>query len=240
MRVVDVLLAFTGTETWHRLTDLATATNLKKPVVYRILQTMMVRGLVVADEGSHRYRLGPAAHALGNSAARQSSLRAAALPVMTRLADATKETITLSARLGLRRVYVEQVESSQTIRITVQVGQQVGLNLGAVSHCILAFLTPGEIDDVLADPIPALTPLTVTDRDVIRVRLEEIRERGWAQSEGERVVGSSNVAAPVFDPQGEIIGAVSVGGLATRMDDERVLVLGRAVMAASREITARL
>jgi DNA-binding IclR family transcriptional regulator len=238
--VIDVLLALSEGDTWHRLTDLAEDTGLKKPVVYRILQTMMSRDMVVADEGSHRYRLGPSAYRLGNSMARQSELRAAALPIMTRLADSTNETITLSARLGFRRVYVEQVESSQPIRITVQVGQQVGLNVGAVSHSILAFLPPKDIDDVLADPIIALTPMTVTDRDEIRARLEEIRLRGWAQSEGERVVGSSNVAAPIFGAHGDVLGAVSVGGLATRMDAARIVDLGRAVISASREITARL
>jgi IclR family acetate operon transcriptional repressor len=240
MRVIDVLLAFTEGETWHRLTDLAAVTGLTKPVVHRILQTMMARELVVADGASHRYRLGPTAYRLGSSMARQSELRAAALPIMTRLADATQETINISARLGLRRVYVDQVESFQPIRITIQVGQQVPLSIGSSGHAILAFLTAAEIDDVLAEPIPALTPSTVTDPDETRRRLAEVRTRGWSRSAAERVAGSSSVAAPIFDPDGEILGAVSVAALATRVDDARARELGAAVVRASSEITARL
>jgi IclR family acetate operon transcriptional repressor len=240
LRVIDVLLAFTEGETWHRLTDLAAATGLTKPVVHRILQTMMQRELVIADEASHRYRLGPAAYRLGSAMARQSELRTAALPIMTRLSDLTQETINLSARLGLRRVYVDQVESSQPIRITIQVGQQVSLSIGASGHAILAHLTPAEIDDVLAEPIRALTPATVTDPDLTRQRLETIRQRGWSRSEAERIPGSSSVAAPIFDTHGEILGAISVGALASRMDDTRAAEVGRAVVEASREITTRL
>ena len=240
LRVIDVLLAFTEGETWHRLTDLAAATQLTKPVVHRILQTMMLRELVIADEASHRYRLGPAAYRLGSAMARQSELRTAALPIMTRLAETTQETIMLSARLGLRRVYVDQVESTQSIRITIQVGQQVPLSIGASGHSILAFLTAAEIDDVLAEPIPTLTPATVTDPHAIRARLAVVRDRGWSHSEAERVSGSSSVAAPIFDASGEVLGAISVGALAARMDDARTVDLGRAVIAASADVTSRL
>ena len=59
-------------------------------------------------------------------------------------------------------------------------------------------------------PSTLVTPATVTKRDAIRARLEHIRRAGVVVNVDEFIAGASGIAAPVFDQQGEVVGACTV------------------------------
>jgi DNA-binding IclR family transcriptional regulator len=219
-RVADVLLLFTDGPESLGVSEIARRLGLAKAVVHRILRTLTDRGLLAADPTSRGYRLGPASAALGARALRESTLRTAAMPVLRELQRATAETTTLSARVPGGRVYLDQVESTQEIKMTVEVGRRFPLHAASSSTCILAFLPAAEQDAVLsAGELTALTGHTVTDVEALRARLVEVREVGYAHSVGERQSGAASVAAPVFAFDGTVVGAISVCGPADRVDD---------------------
>lgn len=239
-RVARVLLALGTGSRRLGVSELAREVGLGKAVVHRILQTLVATGLVTFDASQRRYGLGPAAVALGRAAERDNELREAAMPVIAHLASATGETTTLSARVGHRRFYVGQVESSQQIRITITIGEHLGLAVGASGHAILAHLDERDIDLVLKEPVPSVTARTMVDPVLIRERLALIRERGWAESEGERVRESSSISAPVFDAAGDVVGALSIAFLASRLDAHHKDAFAELVRAASRDASAAL
>lgn len=218
-RVADVLLLFTDGPESLGVSAIARQLGLSKAVVHRILRTLTDRGLLAADPVSRGYRLGPASAALGARALRESKLRTVAMPVLRELQRATDETTTISARVPDGRVYLDQVESAQEIKMTVEVGRRFPLHAASSSTCILAFLPPHEQEAVLAGELAAMTSRTVTDVDALRARLAEVRAVGYAHSIGERQSGAASVAAPVFGFDGTVIGAISVCGPADRVDD---------------------
>lgn len=217
-RVADVLLLFTDGPDFLGVTAIARSLDLSKAVVHRILQTLVERRLLVSDPASRGYQLGPAAAALGARALRESQLRTVAMPVLRELQLTTGETTTVSARVHSGRVYLDQVESNREIKMTVEVGRRFPLHAGSSSTCILAFLPDAERETVLAAELPSLTSRTVTDHDLLRARLAEIREIGVAGSDGERQEGAGSVASPVFGIDGAVVGAISVCGPAHRVD----------------------
>lgn len=218
-RVADVLLLFTDGPESLGVSAIARQLGLSKAVVHRILRTLTDRGLLAADPVSRGYRLGAASAALGARALRESTLRSAAMPVLRELQRATDETTTISARVPDGRVYLDQVESAQEIKMTVEVGRRFPLHAASSSTCILAFLPAHEQEAVLTSELGALTSRTVTDVDALRARLAEVRAVGYAHSIGERQSGAASVAAPVFGFDGTAIGAISVCGPVDRVDD---------------------
>lgn len=239
-RVAQVLLALGGDEVWLGVTDLSRQLGLGKAVVHRILAQLLDTGLVRHDEGSRRYTLGHAAVALGRSAERRSELVAAAAPALAHLAQLTGETTTVAARVGHGRVYVDQVESSQHIRIAIRIGEHQALTNGASGLSILAFLPDADVDAALSVPVPQFTPRTVVDPAAIRARLAAIRSQGWARTSSERVPHSSSIAAPVLDPAGRPVGSLSVAYLESRFPDEDVPEVAALVTAAARQTGERL
>lgn len=228
-RVADVLMVFTDGPATLGVTAIARELKLSKAVVHRILNSLVDRKLLSSDPRTREYHLGPAAAALGARALRGSELRSAALPVLRSLQRATNETVTVSALVPGGRVYLDQVESTLEIKMTVELGRRFPLHAGGSSTCILAFLPESEQESVLHEGhLEMLTSRTVTDPAILRQRLRDIRATGFSWSGGERQEGAGSIAAPVFGFDGEVVGAVSVCGPAPRFDTatrERIVPL---------------
>lgn len=239
-RVADVLLLFTDGPGALGVSTISRELGLSKAVVHRILRSLSSRGLLVADPGTRGYRLGPAGAALGARALRDLDLRRVALPVLRRLRDTTGETTTLSALVGDARVYLDQCESPQEIKMTVETGRRLPLHAGASSKAILAFLPAARREAVLTAPMAALTPRTVVDPGRLRAELDAVRRAGVSVTLGERQPGAGSVAAPVFDFDGEVTGAISVCGPVDRFDAAACARYAPLVHAAAAEISRGL
>lgn len=238
-RVADVLLLFTAGPEAVGVSEISRRLGLSKAVVHRIMQSLASREVVTVDREARGYALGPAAAALGARALRDSTLRAAALPVLRELRDATGETTTLSELVGDRRVYLDQFESPQEIKMRVEVGRGFPLHAGGSSKVILAFLPAMRREAILSGALEVLTPRTVTDREQLRAQLVQIARGGVAVSGGERQDGAGSVAAPVFGVDG-VVGAISVCGPVHRFDENTCRSYTALVRNAAREISSRL
>jgi IclR family KDG regulon transcriptional repressor len=108
-------------------------------------------------------------------------------------------------------VYVERLESPHTVRIFARVGTRLPATTTSTGKVLLAFLDADERDARLAGWVPARrTPYSITDAAVLRRRLAEIAERGWAENREESRLGVISVGAPVSDGGGVVIAALSV------------------------------
>jgi IclR family acetate operon transcriptional repressor len=184
--------------------------------VHRVLASLRSRDLISLDETTRRYSLGPAVLSLGLTYLDRldvCGLAAAALPGLSR---ATNETATLSVRTGNSRVYVEQVTPPREVIMSVRIGVAYPLHAGASSKAFLAFMRDEEIDAYFRTAIEPLTSATIVDEDELREQLAQIRDRGWAESVGERQAGAASVAAPVLNHTGAPSAVLSISGPADR------------------------
>ncbi|MFG2089929.1 MULTISPECIES: IclR family transcriptional regulator [unclassified Spirillospora] len=234
-RVADVLLLFAGGPEHLGVSAISRELGISKAVVYRILQSLVSRE--VLEAGAAGYRLGPAAVALGVSALRGFNVRDAAAPVLRGLRDATAETTTLSGLVGDERVYLDQFESPREVKMTVEVGRRFPLHAGSSGRVILAFLPEDRREALLSRPLAALTDRTPGDAAALRARLTETARDGVAVSFGERQADAGSVAAPLFGPDGEVHGSISVCGPRHRFTPEAVDRYRTLVRDAAEEIT---
>ncbi|WP_037572839.1 IclR family transcriptional regulator [Phaeacidiphilus oryzae] len=239
-RVIDVLLLFTDGPDELGVSQIARELDLSKAVVHRILQTLTSRGMITLDPESRRYRLGSTTAALGARALRGLDLRSAAAGPLDRLHRTTGETVTLSTAVPGGRVYIEQIVSTQEVKMTVELGRRFPLHAGSSGKCILAFLPEAEREAVLGAGLDALTTTTPTDPEALRAELAEIRACGFAASAGERQADAGSVAAPVFGLDGEVRGAVSVCGPRWRVTSEFVHDYAGGVVEAAAEVSTAL
>lgn len=238
-RVADVLLLFAGSGALG-VSEISRELEFGKTVVHRILRSLASRNLVVFEEASRKYRLGPAAAALGARALSEHELRQVASPVLRRLQRDTGETTTVSELVGTARVYLDQVVSLKEIKMTVELGRPFPLHAGSSSKAILAFCSPELRQLVLAGALPTLTPKTVVVREELEAELSRIAEDGVAASLGERQAGAGSAAAPVLGMDGYAVGSISVCGPVDRFDTRTMERLGPLVREAAQEVSDRL
>lgn len=239
-RVADVLIAFAQSDGALGVSGLARRLDLSKAVVHRILQSLASRSIVQPIPGEATYALGPAAIGLGTKAWSQLDVRSVAAPILRTLRDRTRETATLSVLVGHRRVYLDQYESSQEVKMVVEIGPQYPLHSGASSRAILAFLPQPFVDQAIEERI-AITP--DLDVDQFRSRTDEVRALGYATSTNERGTGAASIAAPFFDTADHVLGSVSSSGPAFRYSstaDDDHKAHARQVVDAAQAITRAL
>lgn len=234
-RVADVLLLFADESRSLGVTEISRRLGLSKAVVHRIVRSLVSRNLLAPDGRS--YRLGAAVVALGARAFGDLDLRRVAMPVLRKLQTQTGETATVSALVGNRRVYLDQIPSLKEIKMTVELGRPFPLHAGASGKVILAFAPPGLKEQALSGQLEKMTPLTVVERPGLEAELQEITESGTAASHGERQHGAGSVAAPVMGMDGYAVGSISVCGPVDRFDEETVSRLTPLVLDSARQIS---
>ena len=113
-----------------------------------------------------------------------------------------------------------------------------------IGKALLANLPDQRIEQYLRDTkLLPLTPQTITDTNALRAELMRIRATGIAYDSEEIELGLSCVAAVVRGTNGQLVGAISVAGPTTRVNEEEVkrikqLVLGAAELVSSGLVTA--
>jgi len=116
-------------------------------------------------------------------------------------------------------------------------GVQLYVRDGATRVCVASLERQG---GGLRDTVPtgAVLPLDLGSGG--KALLGEVSGGGWAHSVAEREAGVASVSAPVSDPAGRIVGAVSVSGPIERLSRDPGARHGDAVVAAARAVEARL
>jgi IclR family transcriptional regulator, acetate operon repressor len=240
-RAVAILRCFDARRPTLGISDIARATGLSTTTTHRLLVAMQSNRLV-RQTSDRRYGLGPLLVQLARSGALPTTLRDAALPLMTALRDAIDETVGLHELLPSgERVVVDQVESRQELRRTyTDIGVPIRLPQGAPGKAILSMLPVAQQEYWLSRPIESVTPRTITDPDQLRAELATTRSRGWAGSKSERTPGIRAVAAPIFDHSGAVIGALGLSVPEVRLDDARAEELGDRVSSTAWEVSEAL
>src|SRR5512139_992341 len=140
-----------------RLLDLATRTGLQRPTVHRMLKCLATESMVQQDPDSHRYFLGPMVFELGLTATPRFNLREICHPALTRIAEATGDTVFLTQRSGLDSVCIDRHEGTFPIKtFTLEVGMRRPLGVGTGSLSILAALPEEEFRSIIASNEPRL------------------------------------------------------------------------------------
>jgi DNA-binding IclR family transcriptional regulator len=74
----------------------------------------------------------------------------------------------------------------------------------------MAFLSEEERAAIEEDGgFKAVTEATITDPARMACALREIRDRGYAITRGQRIPGAVGLAAPIFGPNGDVLGDIA-------------------------------
>jgi DNA-binding IclR family transcriptional regulator len=223
------------------LTELAGRLGLVKSTVYRLLAVMERKGFVLQDQLTKRYELGYKIAQLAATPTGQSNVRWLAIDEMKRLHALTDETVTLSLLVGSERVYIDEMQSTQPIRRTVEIGKPIPLHSGSAGKAMLAFLPEEEVKASLgAGPLKAFTPATITRPERLWRDLRKVRRLGYAVARQERVLGSSGVAAPIRDKTGRPVAAIGISLPLARFTRVNASLFGSYVKEAAKNISLRL
>ncbi|MBI4189024.1 MAG: IclR family transcriptional regulator [Betaproteobacteria bacterium] len=232
------MTAFSEDRTSLTLKELAQKAGFDAATTLRYARALSHAGFL-ERRSDGRYSLGFEVLNLARIRISQLDVRAHALPIMRRIRDQINETVSLNVRSGSYRVMVEQMEGLKEFRRTGGIGQHVPLHCGAASLVLLAFLPEKDIEEYLSSTtLRLLRDNTLIRRDKMRAALQQIRIRGYAESENERGEGGAGAAAPIYDHAGDVVAALNIaapldGWRAAREEIRNCVVAGAAEISNS-------
>jgi IclR family acetate operon transcriptional repressor len=219
-RTFAVLALFTSERREWTTTQIGRECQLPVPTTYRILAALERHGFVARDKITKRFRLGPAALALGRNAEASTDLRTVSMPVLQRLSAQTGETtlLVVPSEDRLSTVCLERVESPQSLRLSVQPGRLLPFHAGAQQKAILAYMPTEEQERILGGPLEKFCKATIDDPEELRQELASIRGKGWARSFEETDLGVWGVAMALLDDHGFAVASVGIAGPRARLE----------------------
>lgn len=221
-RGLAVIRSFGPQRPQMTLSEVAAACGLTRAGARRILLTLEHLGYVAVD--GRQFSLTPRILELGYSYLSATPLWDLALPYMEEVAEATRESCSVSVLDGTDIVYILRLSRHKVMSINLAVGSRLPAWATSMGRVLLAGLPLADQDRVLsASDIRAYTPRTVTDVAVLKQRLAEVRANGYACVEEELELGLQSVAVPIMDRTGRVIGAMNVSGHASRYASDDML-----------------
>ncbi|WP_275789246.1 IclR family transcriptional regulator [Pararhizobium gei] len=174
-----------------------------------------------------------------------NQFRAVAASHLRRLHEQTGETVHLGVLCGVEIIYVDKVESRQTVGMQSQIGNASPLYCTGLGKAALSVLPQGKLAETLGQiSFHRFTPNTHLSAVALQQDLDEVRKRGYAFDREEHEAEIRCVAAPVYDADLGLIGGISVSGPAYRLTMEQLEAWAEPVRRAARticeEITVRL
>ena len=198
-------------ETNPRLTaqQVGERSGLTRTAARRYLLTLASLGYVASD--GKTFWLTPRVLRLGQHYLESARLPRIAQPYLQRLYTLTGEIAMLSVLDGLDCVYIARNGTNRAMNSGFVLGSRVPGYTTSAGMLMLAHRSIEQIDEWLANtPLPAFTEFTITDPNLMRRTLMQIRQQGWSLSEQQFDIGFRGVAFPLRDHKGDMLGALSL------------------------------
>lgn len=207
-RIVRVLDTFTTDRTIQTATEIAHRAGLPSSTAHRIVGDLVSEGVLERDEEG-RIRLGMRLWELALRGSSALRLRQAALPHMEHVQALIREHTQLAVLEHNEALFLERLSDPHAGANITRIAGRLPLHASSSGLVLLAHAGSEVRDQVLAGPLRAVSPETVTDAETLRSLLSSIRRRGFAVTPGSIESVSTGVAVPVR-AHGEVVAALSV------------------------------
>lgn len=217
--------------------------GLPKATLHRLLSGLLHAGCLEtdppsneADEGSSArriYWLGPRIKRLLGAAVSPNRLATLSQGILRDLAEQFHETAFLSMLRGTKIESIMMMTPPRDWYGYVNPGHLMPPHAAASAKAILAYQSDDLVRQICTEPLPALTPRTLTSLEALRAELEKVRRTGiaWCMEEIDR--GLIAVAAPVPLAQVGVILSVSLVGPSERMKHSDQAAMTQALQTAA-------
>ncbi|UPM42703.1 HTH-type transcriptional regulator XacR [Halocatena salina] len=201
------------------VTELANGLDMGKSAVHNHLTTLQKHGYV--QQSDDEYQLSLKFLEVGGRIRKSMELYQVAEPEVKSLAAETGELANILIEEQGMGVYLMRAKGADAVDLDTYAGLRTRLHTTALGKAILAHLPESRVDEILDQHgLSQKTPKSISTREELFQALGDIRERGYAIDDGERLEGLRCLGAPVRTSSGEVLGAISVSAPASRVSDE--------------------
>ncbi len=207
---LSILNLFDKDHSRWTLSEISRLLGINKTSTYRLVNTLVLLGLLDKNPQSKTLRLGPKALLLGHTIVQGYELLHMIKPLIDeahRLCNVTIDSILVDG-LTLLALYRREATSTLFFRQPLACKD---LHARATGKAVLSRMDQSDLESFLATtPLQKLTPNTIDRADVLLREIEEIRNQGYSINNQEYVQGLICIGAPLINYRtNKVAGAIS-------------------------------
>ena len=193
------------------LVELARGIGMTRSAAYRLVYTLAELGFLARNPERKSYRLGPRVLNLGFAYLASQELAEIARPHLEALRDRTDCSAHLAVLDGTEIVYIARYADKKALTSRISVGTRFPAHATSMGRAILAQLPADEVRRRFnGRALARFSAATPTTLKALLATLEADRARGHIVSRSNFEAGIASVAAPVFDADGAVVGAINI------------------------------
>ena len=234
-RTMAVFDAFTPQKLRLTLQEISRSIELPMSTTFRVVQSLEETGYLIRLE-DQKYCLSFRFTRLAGMVLSTLGIRQVARPLMSELARRTNETVALNMVNGRDRTCIDVIDSPSPLMSMARPGRYVRLDgKGASCKTLMAHLPAQDLRKLIGPAAKAarLKPAELTSK------LARIRKDGYCVSDGERVLGLSAIAAPVWDSDESATYCITITAPTVRMKP-KVAEFVQLLLRTTNDISRRL
>lgn len=198
VRTLDVFEMFGVARRPLSLSEIARAIGAPASSCHLLLRSLLGRGYLYSLGRRKLYYPTRRLYEVAQGIAAHDALIEELRPALAGLRDRSGETVILGKRQEDAVLYLEVLESPNTVRYTARPGEYKPLHSSAIGKALLGALPPEELDRWLdSHPLPRVTSNTLTSAAQLKANLQQGRRRGYFVTRGENVADVMAVASPL-------------------------------------------
>ena len=206
-RVVRVLDTFGVERTAQTASEIGRRAGLPSSTAHRLVEDLVHAGVLERD-GEGRVRLGMRLWELALRGSTALRLRQVAQPHMERVQELLREHTQLAVLEQDEVLFLERLSHPDAVSNLARVAGRLPVHASSSGQMLLAHAEPEVRERVLAQPLQAVGPMTVTDPEVLRRILANAYRAGYVIAPGSIEAVATGVAVPIRG-DGVVIAALS-------------------------------
>jgi DNA-binding IclR family transcriptional regulator len=234
-RAVRILEVFDTDNVAISVTDIAQRAELPLSTASRMIDELIEHRLLRRDP-QRRIRIGMRLWELASRASPTRSLRDASMPFLEDLHAVVGHHVQIGVLEGDEVLFIERLSAPGAVINLTRIAGRLPIHASSSGLVLLAHAPAGTQERIASAPLTRFTDKTITDDEVLRVVLAEIRLTGHAICPGFIHPDATGIAVPIRDPSDKVVAALSV--IVPR--DERAIGHIPALVAAARGIRRAL
>jgi IclR family KDG regulon transcriptional repressor len=237
-KVLVILKLFTKNEPMLTLHNIHQKTGFSKTTAMRFCNTLNSIGFLekVYIGQLPYYRLGIELFTIGSMVIKTIDIPERTKKYLQDISNQLEDSSYLFIERNNKAYCIDAVKGSYFIQdATTNIGDVLPLNCGGAPLAILAHTEPGRQSEIIN-----FLNLGNEEKLYLYNRLEVIKTNGYSFSNNEVNLNTAAIGVPIFNHEGMVVAAISVGGIDIRFSNERLPKILEVIKDAGNKLSREL
>lgn len=224
------------------ITEISQKLGMVKGTVHRVLSTLAARKFIQQNSRTKMYGLGVRTLEIGTASNKEKLLRMAMASFLMELYQTCGETVNAAVWEDYEVKYIYRLESKEMLRPSITAGARFPGYCAATGKIFLSYFSNEDIRQIYNQKkaLKKLTAQSISTVDALIKEIEKVRINKVAIDDEECIGGVYCIAAPLLNPKGECVAAISISTPKNRLNARRCAAFAKLVSETAGKISGSL